>query len=402
MSPVKTLAAVLAASLVATSVAHADDNFSYRLSGFGTVGYTATDSNDVTLANPNQLKGARESGSALVDSRIGGQLDLNFNNALSATVQAIAMQDAKGRFMPQLEWAFLRYKLADSVSLRVGRLGFPAYQVSDYRYVGYANPWVRAPLEVYNLAPLDYFEGADLSWNHDLGEGYVTLKALAGHASTPIADSSSQSGRLKVNQLAGGYVSYEIGNLRLRGGLSTGKVSYHVSSTTQLFAGLHQAGFDEVVDLFEADNSRTTFSSLGANYDSGNVLLTGEYAKLRSASRLLGHASGWYGTFGYRLGKVMPYVTWAGYSKQNERGGYNIPAMGPLLPLAMGVDSVAAANSQHTTSLGMKIDARNNVAIKAQVDRALPSAKGGTFKGVASGYNGHAVNVYSVVVDFVF
>lgn len=402
MSPVKNLAAILAASLATASVAHANDDFSYRLSGFGTAGYTATDTNDVRLTNPNQLKGARKSGSALVDSRIGGQLDLHFSPALSATVQAIAMQDAKGHFRPQVEWAFMRYKLGDSVALRVGRLGFPAYLVSDYRYVGYANPWVRAPLEVYNLAPLDNFEGADVSWNHDVGNGYLTVQALAGHASTPIADTSSHSGRLKVNQLAGGYVTYEIGDLRLRGGLSTGKVSYHVSSTNQLFAGLHQAGFDNVVGLFEVDSSRTTFSSLGGTYDANNILITGEYAKLRSASRLLGHASGWYGTFGYRLGKVMPYVTWAGYSKQDETGGYNIPAMGPLLPLAMGVNSVAAANSQHTTSLGMKIDAHNNIAIKAQVDRALPSAKGGTFDGVAPGYNGHAVNVYSVVVDFVF
>jgi hypothetical protein len=403
MSPrVKHLAAVLAVSLAAASAAHAEDGFSYRLSGFGTLGYAATDSDDVRLTNPNQLKGARESGSALVDSRIGGQLDLTFSPALSATVQGIAMQDAKGRFRPQLEWAFLRYKLADSVALRVGRLGFPAYLVSDYRYVGYANPWVRAPLEVYNLAPLDNFEGADVSWNHDVGNGYLTVQALAGHASTPIADSADASGRLKVNQLVGGYATWEIGNLRLRGGVSTGKVSYRSSGTEQLFGGLQQAGFGGIVDQFEADNSRTTFTSFGGNYDAGNVLLTGEYAKLRSASRLLGHASGWYGTFGYRLGKVMPYVTWAGYSKASDTDSYQIPAVDPLLPLATGLHGIAASNSQHTTSLGMKVDARNNVALKAQVDRVLPSARGGTFSGVVPAYDGHAVNVYSVVVDFVF
>lgn len=402
MSPMKKLAAVVAMSFASATVAHADDGFGYRLSGFGTAGYVATDTNDVRLNNPNQLKGARTNGSALVDSRVGGQLDLTFSPALSATVQAIAMQDAKGRFMPQVEWAFLRYKLADSVSVRVGRLGFPAYLVSDYRYVGYANPWVRAPLEVYGLAPVDNFEGADLSWNHDLGAGYLTLQALGGHASTPIADTSSRSGRLKINQLAGGYATYEIGNLRVRGGVITGKVSYRVSSTDQLYAGLHMAGFDHVVDLFKPDNSRTTFTSLGANYDANNILLTGEYARLRSASRLLGHASGWYGTFGYRLGKWMPYVTWAGYSKESETGGYAIPPYGPLLPLAMGVDGVASSDSQHTASLGLKLDVRSNVAIKLQADHVLPAARGGTFSGVSPTYNGHAVNVYSVVVDFVF
>lgn len=401
MSPIKNLAAVVALSLATASTAYAD-GFSYRFSGFGTVGYAASNTNDVMLVNPNQLNGVRKGGSGLADSRLGGQLDLTFTPRLSATVQAIAMQDPKGRFRPQAEWAFLRYKVSSSTALRVGRLGFPAYLVSDYRYVGYANPWVRAPLEVYSLAPLDSFEGADLSWSHDLGGGYLTVQALGGHASTPIADTRSDSGRLKINQLAGGYVTYEVGNLRLRGGVSTGKVSYQISSTDQLYAGLRMAGFDNVVDLFKPDNSRTTFTSLGVNYDADNILLTGEYAKLRSASRLLGHASGWYGTFGYRLGKWMPYVTWAGYSKEDETGGYNIPLYGPLIPLAMGVQGVASSDSQHTASIGLKLDVHSNVAIKFQADHILPAATGGVMESVAPGYNGHAVNVYSVVVDFVF
>ncbi|MGP1666932.1 MAG: hypothetical protein ACTS5I_13665, partial [Rhodanobacter sp.] len=246
------------------------------------------------------------------------------------------------------------------------------------------------------------FEGADLTWSHDVGDGYLSVQALAGHASAAMADSSSRSGRLKINQLAGGYVTYEIGNLRVRGGLSTGKVSYQVSSTDALFAGLNQAGFDNIVGLFNADNSRTTFSSLGATYDANNILLTGEYAKLRSAARMLGHASGWYGTFGYRLGKWMPYVTWAGYGKTSETGGYAIPPYAPLLPLAMGVDQLASSNDQHTTSAGVKVDVYSNIALKAQVDRVRPSAKGGTFDDVVAGFNGHSVNVYSVVVDFVF
>lgn len=399
MSPVKNLVAVLAMSLAAASVTHAEDGFSYRLSGFGTLGYAATDTNDVLLTNPNQIRGARENGSILVDSRIGGQLDLNFNQLLSATTQVVAKQDAKGDFRPQLEWAFLRYKMSDSTTLRVGRLGFPAYLVSDYRYVGYANPWARAPQEVYKLAPIDYFEGADISWQHSLADGYLTVQALVGHMSAPIVDTRSDSGRMKVNQLTGGYITYEIGNLRVRGGLSTGLASQRVSGADQLFAGLNQAGLDNVVDLFRVHDSRATFTSLGATYDANNILLMGEYGQRSSTSRVLDDAYGWYGTFGYRLGKWMPYVTYAGYGKSNQTGGYTIPASNPL---SVGVDSLAAGNSQHTVSLGVRVDVRDNVAIKAQIDHVLPSTKGGTFSGVAADYNGHSVNIFSVVADFVF
>jgi len=239
--------AALATALSAACAAHAsDDGFSWRFSGSGTAGYAATNSNDVLFANPGQFKGAQKGGSALVDSRLGGQLDFTFTPKLGATVQAIAMQDAKGRFRPQLEWGFLSYKASDNVTVRLGRLGWPAYLVSDYRYVGYANPWLRAPLEVYNLAPLDSYEGADLRWSHDVAGGILTVQALAGHASSPLPDTSERSARIKVNQLTGAYASYEIGNLRVRGGLSTGKATYVSQTTDMLGAGLGMAGYGEL------------------------------------------------------------------------------------------------------------------------------------------------------------
>lgn len=392
----------LAMSMAMATSAYAESGFSYRFSGFGTVGYAATDSSDVKLANPGQLKGAGEHGSALPDSRLGAQLDLTFNPRLSATVQAIAMQNTKGDFTPQVEWAFLRYKLSNSVTMRMGRLGWPAYLVSDYRYVGYANPWVRAPLEVYNLAPLDSFEGADLSWSHDVGSGYLTLQGLFGHAAAPMPQDSEQSSHLRVNQLTGAYVTYEIGSLRLRGGLSTSKVTYSADSLAQLLGGLQMAGFEDAAKAVAASNARTNFASVGGTYDSGSILATAEYGKLHSGSATIGTASGWYGTFGYRFNKWMPYVTWAGYSKQDHTADFAIPAIGPLLPLAEGVQGVARGNDQHTASIGVRIDVHNNVAVKLQADHVLPSQHGGTFIDVAPGYDGHAVNVYSAVVDFVF
>lgn len=398
----KTLAAALAATFAIASSAHADDSFSWRFSGFGTAGYTATNTNDVLLVNPGQVKGAQEGGTGLVDTRVGGQLDLTFTSSLSATAQAIAMQDAKGRFRPTVEWAFLRYKLTSDTTVRVGRLGWPAYLVSDYRYVGYANPWVRAPLEVYNLAAMDNYEGADISWSHNAGAGYLTLQALAGHASSPLPDTTETTARLKVNQLAGAYVTYEIGNLRLRGGASTGKVTYRSDNLGLLVDSLQMVGFDQYASDINANGARTTFMSLGGNYDDGKLLLTSEYAKLRSVSDALGTASGWYGTAGYHFGKWMPYVTWGGYTKRNNSPNYVFPPYAPLLPLAQGVDGVVDGNSQHTASLGVRWDVYKNVAIKLQADHVLPSSHGGTFADVVPGYDGHAVNVYSAVVDFLF
>lgn len=393
--------AALATALSAACAAHASDDFSWRFSGFGTAGYAVTNSNDVLFTNPGQLKGARKGGSALVDSRLGGQLDFTFTPKLGATVQAIAMQDARGRFRPQLEWGFVSYKASDNVTVRLGRLGWPAYLVSDYRYVGYANPWLRAPLEVYNLAALDRYEGADLRWSHDLAGGVFTLQVLEGHASSPLPESTERNARIKVNQLSGAYATYEIGNLRVRGGLSTGKATYVSQNTDMLAAGLNMAGYGELAAQLVPQNNRATFLSLGGTYDAHNIMATGEYGKLRS-SGLLGVAQGWYGTLGWRHGDWMPYVTWAGYSKQDDSDRYAVPPVGPLLPLSMGVAQLAAGNNQHTASLGVRWEAASKLAIKAQFDHVRPSAAGGTFSHIQPGYNGHPVNVVSVAADFVF
>lgn len=401
MSRFKQCALAAALSLALVTAAQAGDGVTYRFSGFGTVGYAATSSDDVELANPGQLNGAQKGGSGLVDSRIGGQLNVTFDDKWSATGQAIAQQDAKGRFVPTLEWAFVRYQLSDSVAIRAGRLGWPAYLVSDYRYVGYANPWLRAPLEVYGLAPLDYFEGADVTWSHDAGGGYLSVQVLGGHVSAPSPGNSERAARIKANQFVGAYATYEIGGLRLRGGLTTSKATFQSADTQALFGGLSMAGLDDVAQSLRVSNTRTTFASLGGNYDAHNVLVTAEYARLTS-SGLIGHAHGWYATFGRRFGGWMPYLTWAGYEKRDERDRYTVPAVGPLLPLAAGVDQIAAGNAQHTVSAGLRWDVHSNIALKAQFDHVRPSAAGGTFVHVAPGYDGHPVNVVSAVVDFLF
>lgn len=399
----KTLAIALAVSLGAAASAHADDSsFSWRFSGFGTVGYVATNSDDVLLVNPGQLKGAQKGGTGLVDSRVGGQIDWTFTPKLSATAQAIAKQDTRGRFRPVVSWAFLRYKFTSTLTMRVGRLGWPAYMVSDYRYVGYANPWARPPLEVYSLAAMDSYEGADLVWSHPVGDGYLSIQGLEGHTSQPVADTTEKSGRLKVNQLTGLYATYEIGSLRLRAGVSTGKVTYTTGSLPALLGALQMYGFSGTYNALVLNNTRTSFSSFGGNYDNGKLLLTGEFAHLHSSSAILGSTSGWYGTVGYHFGKWTPYATWAGYDKRNDANANGVPPIGPLLPLSMGVGGLVGGNSQHSASLGLRWDAFDNVAFKLQADHVRPSSQGGTFKSVVPGYNGHAVNVYSAVADFTF
>jgi hypothetical protein len=198
----------LALALSAAFSAHANDSdFSCRFSGFGTAGYGQTNSNDMLFINPGQLKGGDNSGSDRLDSRIAGQLDLTVSNKLRATVQALAMHHAKAKFSPQPEWAFLRHKLSDDTSVRSTQRGSPAYLVSEFDYVGYANPGVGTPIDAYNLAPPDKFQRTDLTWSHSMGNGYLNLQGLAGHASRSLPDDGTVTAQAKDHQFAGAYAT---------------------------------------------------------------------------------------------------------------------------------------------------------------------------------------------------
>jgi hypothetical protein len=384
-------------SLTLTPTAFADDGFSYHLSGFGTVGYVQTNTDDIVFRNPGQERGATKSGSLLVDSRLAGQLDVNFNDQFSATVQGLAQQNERGVFKPTLEWAFLRYKPFDGVSVRLGRLGWPVYLVSDYRYVGYANPWLRAPIEIYNLVPLDYYDGADVTWRHTLGSGTVSLQAFAGNVEKAVPGDQ----RINVHSLYGSYITYDIGDFHLRGGLSRANMNLYSNGLTGLFEGLNAAGFGNITQSLDPPRITATFASLGGTYDANRIYVSGEYAKGHGSGFLL-HSTGWYGTFGYRFGSWLPYVTYAGYNKPGAANQYAIPSAGPLLGLSEGLSALTQHTYQHTTSLGVRWDVHKDIDIKAQFDHVLPSSNGGDFTGATPVQVGHSVNVYSAVVDFVF
>jgi len=70
----------------------------------------------------------------------------------------------------RVEWANLIYALSPDASVRIGRIVLPTFMVADSRKVGYANPWVRPPVEVYGLVPITQSDGLDASYRVVWGE----------------------------------------------------------------------------------------------------------------------------------------------------------------------------------------------------------------------------------------
>src|SRR5688500_16146113 len=141
---------------------------SFAVNGYSTLGavHSSEDKADFkdTLVQPDGA-GYTHDWAFGVDSRAALQVTASFTEKLSAVVQVISEQHYDGSYTPTVEWANIKYDVTPDFSLRVGRIVLPVFMGSDYRKVGYANPWVRPPIEVYGHLPLSNNEGVDASYS---------------------------------------------------------------------------------------------------------------------------------------------------------------------------------------------------------------------------------------------
>lgn len=395
-------AAAALASLAAAAQGQAPSESVFSLSGFGTVGVVGTDRDGAEYVIPGQVRGADTSWSGEVDSKLGVQLGVKFNSQFSATVQVLSKQNGKGSFTPGIEWAFAKWQATPALALRAGRMGGPFFAVSDFRDVGYANTWLRPPIDVYGQVPVSHFDGADASWQTSLAGKALTLQIFGGRSSSHVEHT-----KVEIDALVGVNASIELlDGLSLRLGHATGKLTVNSGPLNDLVGVLRRTPFAGVGAQLDPNDKRASFSGVGLSYDQGNWIVLAEYT-MRKTKTFIPDTTGWYATVGYRVGKFTPYATLSRLKTDNSNVDNTIPASvvlpGMQAPLRVYVDGATAAQStpQKTIALGVRWDAVRNVAVKAQFDR-IKTTGAGQFYNADAGFWNKRVNVYSLAVDFVF
>ncbi len=410
MSKIRPLA--LAISLALPAAAMAEESI-FHFSGFGTVGVVQTDTNDAQYRNGlRQPEGADKSASLDVDSKLGLQVVGKFHPRFSATAQVLVQPDEEGDYKPELEWAFAKFDLTPDLSLRGGRIGAPIFLISDFRNVGYANPWARPPVDVYAQVPLSTFDGVDLVWRQAVGDNTLTVQPFVGQTDFDLA--FDLEGEAK--KMVGVNATYEIGSLLLRAGYTQIDLTVTSPSLKTLFGGMRTVGlvdprWSAAADALEAKEKKSSFTGVGATWDDGQLLVQGEYTQRRTES-YVEDTNAWYGTVGYRFGNFMPYVSYASIETQHDDTADKLaipagpaPITGAATVLKPAMMSAMSGIDQSTTSIGVRWNAYKNIALKAQFDRVKNEAGKDNWFTTPTGKPGVAgktVNVYSLVADFVF
>ncbi len=306
-----TLAATIALAIAAAGAqaARLEDIFTVR--GFGTLGVAHSDEGqaDFTSAFLTQSQGAGASNdfSFDADSKFGAQLDIKITQRLSGVIQLISESndnnswngDINKAYQPSLEWANLSYRVTDKLTLRGGRIVLPLLMGAEYRKVGFANHWLRAPVEVYGIVPFSASDGADISYRSKIGRATNTARVHYGVQSlrTSVFDAQVQT--------AGFNDTVQIGTLNLRAAC----MDLHFESPGDGFAGLinpfvgiasslpGSIGLNAAVQATRlADRYDPSLGQdirlveLGATYDPGQWFVMAEVLRQKS-SGFLGNSS---------------------------------------------------------------------------------------------------------------
>lgn len=409
---------ILAGLSLGSSIApaHAEGGVDWSFKAFGTLGAIGTDTHRIGFRRDfTQNNAATSDWGWATDSRLGLQLDADFNREWHAAVQFVARNHA-GNFLEQnLEWAYLRWRPRDDLDVRVGRLGADAFLLSDYRNVGYAYPWMRPPNEHY--APLlpYHFDGADVAWRLGLGEGYLTIKGYTGYNLTQIQPSNSPVVDLEMFAF-GGNLLYEHGDWRARLGYvqvqplaDPLKNTYLGQINAALSNPLTQVAWPEaqsIVNRFAIQGRQLHYGSMGLAYDDGVWLAQAEAAYIPTDIQLLPTLASGYLSVGRRFGPVTAYTLLGMVESMTRHVRLPDPALPVPALLEAKTDIEDAINGiaadEKSVSLGLRWDVYDNIALKAQWTHHWLGHKNHLFWLDPDSPTPAEVNVWSFGLDFVY
>jgi hypothetical protein len=376
MSRKKWFLSLVACSLAMPTQAARLADMDVEVAGYFTAGVVTSDNDRGEF-----LQSVGEEFAFDVDSVLGLRLDVQVDEKTSVALQVRASgRDTDDSL--EVDWAYVGYQLNDEILVRGGRIAFPAFMISEMIEVGYAYPWIRPPVEVYGQVPFTSMYGGDLLYRVNWADIDWTVQPFIGQE----RDVDSQMGLTTFNA---GVLGFQPGtldvtldnegiyglNLMADVDWATFRVGYSIGSdaTATTPAFFPAAGLVQGV--------KVSFFNAGMNFDWNNIVGYSEFTRAK-LDGLYPDTTAWYVTLGYRMGDLMPHVTFADVSTDDNS------------PLAPEQDSV---------TLGLRYEVSDSSALKVEWQRLKTDS--GLFGNAGFSFSndpGDSVNVISVAFDVVF
>jgi len=373
-----------------------------RWSGFATLGAVSTSASDLRFARIGVDHPGPENPDFGPDTVAGLQGNFRFGDRVGAALQVVSRETPEGKYTPRPSLAFLSYALSPTLTVRAGRMRVPFFMLSDTLDINYGNPWVRPPGEVYSLNPFPDLDGIDLLYRLQLGDTQLELHPYAGRSDIPLY----KSGDIGLREALGFNLSITHGNLSLHLGHVRArlKLQWDDPDYRQLTGVLRILGRNDVLDDLSGHDGRARFSSAGFQWDDGDWLLIGEYAR-RENTRYANSSHGWHLTAGHRFGNWLPFITFARQTQDKPVASADFA--NPVLAQAFDGFLASRNLAQRSTTIGVRWDVAANAAIKTEWTRTHTDrdAWGSFFprgEPSAADMRGRTIDTLSLSLDVVF
>lgn len=379
----------------------------FSLHGFGTLGMARSSSDQADFVRDlSQPDGSRGQWTGKVDSLLGVQANYRFSEKLEGVAQAVSRYRYDRSFRPEVGWAFLKYDLNPSLSLRAGRIGMELYMLADSRLIGYSYLPVRPPTDYFSPLALYYFDGGDVTLTVPVGSGLAKFKAFYGLAGEKIPV-AGWAWDLAGSPVLGGYVDYLSGAWRWR--LSYAQLRFgNDFPVNEVRGGLRLTGVPSAVaaaDALSVVDRRAHYYSAAAEYDKGPFRVQLMLSRTTQESAIFEEADAGYGLLAYRFSALTPYFGFSRARSSAKHLATGLPdAIPPFAALNAGVATIMRQShvDQRTFFAGVRWDVQPNVALKIQWDRLRGESGSVMFQQRESqAWNGRT-NVLSLTLDFVF
>jgi hypothetical protein len=382
----------------------------WRISGFGTLGVAHASEHDADYTSSvfkASGTGVTRRWSTDVDTRLGIQLDATLARHWSAVLQVVSEQGLDNTYRPRIEWANVKYQVTPELALRAGRIALPVFLTADYRKVGYAYPWVRPPVEGYNVLPVTSSDGIDATLRWELGPVRNASQVFYGHSAVTLVAPLHVYGRGGV----GFSNTSDWGALSVRANIVSAEISSDIGQELfDAFDAFGPAG-QALTRRYAMDHKRMMLANIGVNYDPGTWFVMAEAGRTASHA-FLGATRNVYVSAGWRWKSLTPYATWARVRAVGATLDPGLPtaALPPALAPAAAMLN-AGLNTllmripqQRSVAAGLRWDLHANMALKVQLDRVTPHDDSvGTFINPTPRFrSGRTTHVASVALDFVY
>ncbi|MFT6284793.1 MAG: hypothetical protein ACJAXM_001268 [Arenicella sp.] len=370
------------------------------ISGFGTIGGVATDSDEFGYrADFSKPSGVFKGDLDFAESTtLGIQLDIIANDEIDMIVQAVYRDQEELNLDTVLNLAFIRYAPSANWSFRLGRTAYDLFLLTDYRDIGYAYTWAHVPSEIYGVIPHRYLDGVDVTYSQPIGDLTFSAKLFYGENEFAVtAFNSPDAPSFRFDNIIGLALDFQSINWDVA--VNHTQLKFDSQAIKPLVVGIKQldalvpnfsAIWPNAVDFVNAadlDNRRGTYTSVSGQYRFDTVTVMSELAKINTDSlSVQGVESGYLsGIYHRNAHNFFASIAFSQSEKFDlDASGINLPA---LAQVPSGLEAYSASKlllnyyslNQKTVSVGWRWDFEVNMSFKLQVDHTRIDKGGSTF-----------------------